>query len=87
MRGKTKVLRETRFLISRRSSLPVFFVDLVPKAYGVNNGEFKAHITLLQFVGVGLECDPWLVVLGGFTLKLGVEQRVHEGRLPQTRLA
>lgn len=66
--------------------LPVFFVDLVPKAHCVNHSEFQAHITLLQFVGVGLEGDSWLIVLGGLPLKLGVEQCVHQGGLSQTRL-
>lgn len=70
-----------------QTALPVFFVDLVSKAHGVNDSEFEAHVTLLQFIGVGLERDSRLVVLGGLTLKLGVEQRVHQGGLPQTRLA
>lgn len=69
------------------TALPVFFVDLVSEAHGVDNSKFEAHVTLLEFIGVGLECDSGLVVLGGLTLKLGVEQRVHKGGLPQTRLA
>lgn len=57
--------------------LPVLFVDLVSKAHRVYDGELEAHVTLLQLVGVGLERDPRLVVLGGLPLKFGVEQRVH----------
>ena len=68
-------------------ALPVFFVDLVAEAHGVDDSEFETHVTLLELVGVGLERDARLVVLGGLALKLGVEQRVHEGGLPQTRLA
>lgn len=65
-----------------QSALPVFFVDLVSKAHCVNDSEFEAHVTLLQLIGVGLQRDPRLVVLGGLTLKLGVEQCVHQGGLP-----
>lgn len=66
--------------------LPFFLVDLVSEAHGVNNSQFEAHVTLLQFIGVGLERDSWLVVLGGLTLELGIEQCVHQGGFPQTRL-
>lgn len=67
-------------------SLPVFFVDLVSEAHRVHDGELEAHFALLELVGVGLERDPWLIVLGGLTLEFGVEQRVHQGGLPQSRL-
>lgn len=70
-----------------QTSLPVFFIDPVSEAHGVDNSEFEAHVALLEFIGVGLERDSRLVVLGGLALKLGVEQRVHQGGLPQTRLA
>lgn len=70
----------------RVADLPVFFIDLVSKAHGVDNSEFEAHVALLKFIGVGLECDSRLVVLGGLTFKLGVEQRVHQSGLTQTRL-
>ena len=66
--------------------LPFFFIDLVSKAYSVDHSEFEAHVALLEFVGVGLERDSRLVVLSGLALKLGVEQRVHQGGLPQTCL-
>lgn len=68
------------------SLLPLFLVDLVSKTDGVNNSQLEAHITLLQFVGVGLECDTRLAVLCGLTLELGVEQCVHQGGFAQTRL-
>lgn len=68
-------------------SAPLFFVDLVSEAHGVDDGELEAHVALLQLVGVGLERDSRLVVLSGLTLKLGVEERVHQGGLPQPRLA
>lgn len=68
------------------TALPVFLVYLVPKAHGVDDGKFEAHVTLLELIGVGLECNSWLVVLGGLALKLGVEQRVHQGGLPQACL-
>ncbi len=70
-----------------QTSLPVFFVDLVSEAHGVDDGELETHVALLEFIGVGLERDSRLVVLSGLALKLGVEQRVHQGGLPQTRLA
>lgn len=66
--------------------LPVFFIDLVSKAHGVHNSEFEAHVALLEFISVGFERDSRLVVLGGLPLKLGVEQRVHQSGLTQTRL-
>lgn len=69
------------------TALPVLFVDLVSKAHCVDDSEFEAHVTLLEFVGVGLECNSWLVVLRGLALELGVEQGVHQSGLPQTRLA
>lgn len=62
---------------TEKINLPVFFIYLVSEAHGVDNSELEAHIALLEFIGVGLERDSWLVVLGGLTLKLGVEQRVH----------
>lgn len=68
------------------ADLPVFFIDLVSKAHGVDDSEFEAHVALLKFIGVGLERDSRLVVLGGLTFKLGVEQRVHQSGLTQTRL-
>lgn len=69
-----------------QTALPVLFVYLVSEAHGVDDGELETHVTLLEFIGVGLERDSRLVVLSGLTLKLGVEQRVHQGGLPQTRL-
>lgn len=70
-----------------QTDLPVFFIDLVSEPHGVDNSEFEAHITLLEFIGVGLERYSGLVVLGGLAFKLGIEQCVHEGGFPQTRLA
>lgn len=66
--------------------LPVFLVNLVSKADGVDDSQLEAHVTLLQFVGVGLECDSRLAVLCGLTLELGVKQRVHQGGFSKTRL-
>lgn len=65
---------------------PVLFVDLVSEANRVNDGELKAHVALLQLVRVGLELHSRLVVLSRLTLKLGVEQGVHESGLSQTCL-
>lgn len=65
---------------------PVLFVDLISEAHRVNDGEFKAHIALLQLIRVGLELHARLVVLIRLTLKLGVEQGVHESGLSQTCL-
>lgn len=67
--------------------LPLFFIDLVTKAHSVDDGEFEANITLLEFVGVGLKRNSRLVVLSWLALKLGVEQRVHQGGFTQACLA
>ena len=67
--------------------LPVFFINLVSEAHSVDDSEFEAHITLLEFIRVGFQRYSRLVVLGGLTLELGVEQCVHQSGLAQTRLS
>lgn len=69
-----------------QNNLPVFFIDLVSKAHRVYNSELEAHIALFELIGVGLQRDSRLVVLGGLAFKFGVEQCVHQGGLPQSRL-
>ncbi|KAG7224774.1 hypothetical protein INR49_013486, partial [Caranx melampygus] len=82
----TVQIKSRPYLLLRCVALPVFFIDLVSKAHSVDNSEFEAHVTLLEFISVGFECDTRLVVLGGLPLKLGVEQCVHQSGLTQTRL-
>lgn len=84
-------MKETSFSLKEVTCvqivLPVFFINLISEAYSVDDSEFEVHVTLLKLIGVGFERDSRLVVLGRLSLKLGVEQRVHEGGLPQTGLA
>lgn len=65
---------------------PVFLVDLVTEAHGVDDCELETHVALLELVGVGLELNAGLVVLSGLPFELGVEQGVHEGGLPKPGL-
>lgn len=67
-------------------SLPVLFVDLVPKAHGAHNRELQPHVALLEVIGIGLELNTWLCVGGRLPLELGVEQGIHEGGLAQACL-
>lgn len=68
-------------------SLPVLFVDLVPKAHCAYDCELQPHIALLEVIGIRPKLDTWLCVGGWLPLELGVEQGVHEGGLAQTCLS
>lgn len=70
---KKKNVHFDRSLLQFSWVLPVFLVDLITKADGVDDSQLEAHVTLLQFVGVGLECDSRLAVLRRLTLKLGIK--------------
>lgn len=65
----------------------VILVNLVAVADGVADGQLQPHVALLQLVGLGLQLHHGQGMGAGGGLEVRVEQRVHEGALPQTGLA
>lgn len=76
-----------RNCVPAEPGLPVILVDLISKAHGVHDGQLEAHVALLELVAARFQPHAGLVVRGGLALELGVEQRVHQRRLADARLA
>lgn len=78
--------------VVRNWSPRLIVVDKVTKARRVNNGQTKANASLLDVGADGLNGDGLgeniearsLALLG--RVQRGVEERVHKGRLSETRL-
>ena len=63
----------------------IIFIDLVSESDSVNEGEFEPDVGFLEFVGVCPEAYPREVVRPRVIVEWGVEKRVHEGTLTDTR--
>jgi len=60
---------------------------LVTIADCVADGQLQLDVGLFKLVSVGLQPDRRLFVGAGVALEVGVEERVHEGRLAEPGLA
>lgn len=65
---------------------PLLFVDLVPEAHRVYDGELEVDITLLQVIGSRPQVYTILIVTGFFILEHRVEKGVHQRGLADTSL-
>lgn len=83
--------KANRYYVTRLSEKSVSVLENFSIAQRANSDKnchyLQLHVALLQFVRVGLEFYVWQIVRGRGGLEIGVEQRVHQGRLAQTGLA
>jgi hypothetical protein len=57
--------------------LPLIFIDLIPEAHSIHNGQLELHIALLKIISLGPQAHTVLMVAGFLSLKGCVEECVH----------
>lgn len=68
-------LLTSSIIISQYS--PVLFVDLITKAYSINNRQFEVDVAFLQVISSRPQIHAVLIMACLFVLKHGVEKCVH----------
>lgn len=66
--------------------LPLIFIDLIPEAHSIHDGQLEVHVALLEVIGLGPQAHAFLVVTGFLGLEGRVEERVHQCGLADARL-